>query len=53
MNFLLNVLFGALGGYIVYYVLKRLRSPEEIAVIIGVIVAIVVFFANFAVQVRS
>lgn len=52
MNFLLNVVFGLVAGWFVYYILNNKAGVDApIAVLAGVVIGFVVYFANIAVQV--
>lgn len=52
MHFLLNLLFALLGffgaRYLLMMVLPEGSDKEKIATIVAIVVAIIVFFANFA-----
>jgi hypothetical protein len=51
MELLVNLLFGLLAFFGVRWIAGQVGVPDPIGTIIAVIVAIVVFLANFAVQV--
>lgn len=57
MNLLLNLLFAFLAFFIVRWlgsmVAPEGQDKEKAVTVVAVIIAIVVFFANFAVQVRA
>ena len=50
MVFILNVLFGFLAGFLTAYVARRLGADDKIAFVLGLIVGIIVYLGNFAVQ---
>ena len=56
MNFLINLLLAFLAFFVVRYiggmVTPEGQDKDKIITIVAIIAAIVVFFANFAVQIR-
>lgn len=49
LNSLLNLVFALLFGWLALWVmLNKIKSPEPLAWIVAVIVAIIVFFLNLA-----
>ncbi len=53
MNFLINVVLGLLAGWLTDYILTRVGVANPIRVGIAVIVGVLVFMANFAVQITA
>jgi len=51
MHFLLNILFGVLGGFLASYIARRCHVSDPAAVIIGLTVGVIIFICNFAAQV--
>ena len=51
MIFLLNVIFGILTFLFIRYAMLEVGAKEPRAVIVGVLMGIVVFIANFGAQV--
>jgi uncharacterized membrane protein YeaQ/YmgE (transglycosylase-associated protein family) len=46
--FILNVLFGFLGGFLASYASRRLGADDRVSFVVGAIVGIMVYLMSFA-----
>ena len=51
MNFIVNILFAIVAFFLVEWLCDRLTAPQPVGIALGVIAAIVIFFANLAAQI--